>query len=155
MPCCGCNHPAEATEHCVCGHLLPSTIKSLIFTLLLLAALLKAPHPGLPSSPLLTPTPRCCFSQGFAIKVENLPHPLSQPAGELPLLSSQQSPEEDGGSSKAEKGQDLRKRKNFYKIRNLMEVLQKRGKYILTAGISVQKVENNLQVNEVQLMRRK
>lgn len=34
-----------------------------------------------------------------------------------------------------------------------MEDLQKRGKCSLTAGISLQKVENKLKVNEVHLMR--
>lgn len=64
--------------------------------------------------PLLTPSPKCCFSQVLAIKVKNLPHPLSQPAGELALLSSQQFPAQDGCSSKAGKGQEWREQKNFY-----------------------------------------
>lgn len=97
----GCNHPAEATEHRVCGCLLSSTTESLIFTLLLLAALLKAPHPDLPSSPVATAHskpqmllfPRACH-QGE--KCPSFPLPAIWRAGELALLSSQQFPGENG-----------------------------------------------------------
>lgn len=99
----GCNHPAEAMEHRVCDQLLSSFIKSLIFTLLLLVALLQAPlfstgH----SKPQVLLFPRVCH-QGE-----------KSPSSSLGLLSSQQFPAEGGCSSKAEKGQEQREQKNFY-----------------------------------------
>lgn len=50
--CCDHDHTEEAMEVCVCDHFLLSSIKSFIFSPLLLVALLQAPHLALPSYPV-------------------------------------------------------------------------------------------------------
>lgn len=50
--CCDHDRTEEAMEVCVCDHFLLSSIKSFIFSPLLLVALLQAPHLALPSYPV-------------------------------------------------------------------------------------------------------
>lgn len=76
----------------------------------------------LPSSPLATPSPKCCFSQGFAIKVKNLPHPLW---GFCPANNSQQ---KGVVLLKQKKDKSRESKRTFIKTRTLMEVLQKKEK---------------------------